>query len=81
VLRLGHLSAPAVTGFGFLYGTGPTVFKCPGAHAQDVVECAPGGIVLPNDVNLVDLVYCQQGFCSAPGGGRLSNAIVTTLGR
>lgn len=79
VLRLGHTPSPATTGLGFLYCIGPKVFKCPGAHAQNVVECVPGGVVLPNDVAFVDLTYCQQGFCSSPG--RLSNAIVTTIGR
>ena len=81
VLRLGHNATPAASSFGFLYCSGPKVFKCPGAHTQNIVECVPGGIVLPNDVNLVDLVYCQQGFCSATTGGRLSNAIITTIGR
>lgn len=81
VLRLGFSTSPAATGLGFLYCSGPKVLKCNGAHVQNTVECAPGGIVLPNDPSFVDLVYCQQAFCSAPGGGRLSNAIITTIGR
>ncbi len=70
-----------MTGLGFLYCTGPKVLKCPGAHMQNTVECVPGGVVLPNDVAFVDLTYCQQGYCGSTSGGRLSNAVVTTIGR
>ena len=81
-LRPVKLAVPISTAFGDVWGSGPRVFRCLGAHAQDVVTCHPGaGIVLPNDPSLVGLSYLAQGFCGDPtANGRVSNGLQQWVG-
>lgn len=75
-VRTTSLAAPAVTPFGWRWIDGPLLYRCVGVHAQDVVRCAPIGLVMPNDLALVGLEYGAQGSC----GGRYSTLLRQTIG-
>ena len=81
-LRLNKAAAPVVLNVGNLWVSGPKLFGCSGAHAQNLQSCVGGaGQVLPNDTSLVGLAYTAQGFCSNfATGGRTSNALVQVVG-
>ncbi len=74
--RVGLLPTPLPLPWGHLWIGGSLLCQCRGVHAQSVVVCAPGGVVLPNDPALIGFTYAVQGFC----GGRFSNALGQTVG-
>ncbi|QDU69320.1 hypothetical protein [Engelhardtia mirabilis] len=81
--RTGSLATPLPSPFGLLYLDGATILSASGLHAQGIVEWfpAPVGLALPNDAALIGLSYTAQGFVGGYGAsGRLSNAIVQTIG-
>lgn len=67
---------PFPTSFGGLWLAGPLLFQCGGAHTQNLVECHPGGLVLPPNPALIGISYTVQGLCA----GRLSVALRQTIG-
>lgn len=77
--HLGRLPAPLPTLNGDLWLSGPRLFSFTGVHAGNVVECIPGGFVLPSNLGLVGLQYTAQGVCTG-GSVRLSNALTQTIG-
>ncbi len=77
--RLQKRAVPLPSSFGHLWTSGIHLFSFTGMHASDVVEAVPGGLVLPDSIALIGLVYTAQGFCGGPDL-RASNAITQTLG-
>ena len=79
VLRPTQFASPIPTVFGDYWHTGTPIHVCAGVHAQGVVECTPGGVVLPNNPALVGLQYTVQGYCDG-ANPRLSNGLTQTVG-
>src|SRR5262245_5844081 len=78
--HLGTSAQPLRTPVGDFWLSGRRLFRFDGVHSGNVVECVPGGLILPPDPGLVGLVYTAQAVCGGTPT-RLSNAIVQTIGK
>ena len=76
----GALAAPAVSGFGFIYVTGPKLLGIVGTHTVSVEDRSGTNLTVPNSVAPAGFQFPAQGFCAGfSPNGRTSNSLSQSI--